>query len=67
MKIKSGDVVKVKAYGGKFLFLYVIKLEKNSVIVTNKEEYDTALSKGVEPQIQVGFPVNDVVEVMQST
>ena len=67
MKIKSGDVVKVKAYGEKFLFLYVVKLEKNSVIVTNKEEYDNALSKGIEPQLQVGFPINDVVEVVQST
>lgn len=63
MEIKQGNCVKVKAFGGKILALYVVAVKGKTVVLTNEQEYKTAVVTKQEPNIQIGFPLEDVIEV----
>jgi hypothetical protein len=61
MKIQRGDLVQVKAYGGKVIAGRVVEVRGRSVAVTTKEEYEAAAKERREP-ICIGFPLSDVAE-----
>jgi hypothetical protein len=61
--MKPGQMVKLRAYGGKELARRVIRLEKDIIIVCRPDEYEIARLQGREP-IGVGFHVTDVVDVV---
>lgn len=57
--MKVGQMVKLRAYGGKELVRYIISIDKDIVVVCRPEEYKLAQSEGREP-IGVGFHLKDV-------
>jgi len=61
MRIQRGDMVRVKAYGGKVIARRVVEVRERSVAVTTKEEYDAAAKEQREP-ICIGFPLSDILE-----
>jgi hypothetical protein len=65
MNAQKGDLVKVKAYGGQMIVRRVVEVRERSVILTTKEEYETAAREKREP-ICIGFPLSDVVEENQT-
>jgi len=63
--MKEGQMIKLRAYGGKELTRRVVRLEKDMVIVCRQEEYESACSDGREP-VTVGFHIRDVVDEVKS-
>jgi len=59
--MKPGQMVKLRAFGGKELVRRVVRLEKDMVVVCSPEEYETARSQGREPTV-VGFHITDIID-----
>lgn len=62
--MKVGQMVKLRAYGGKELVRYVIRFDKDIVVVCRPDEYTAAQLEGREP-IGVGFHLKDVVSELE--
>lgn len=58
--MKVGQMIKLRAYGGEELLSYVIRFDKDIVVVCRPEEYKAAKAEGREP-VGVGFPLKDVI------
>lgn len=58
--METGQLVKVRAYGGHELPRIIIKVEKDVVVVCSPEEYRLAKMQGREP-LGVGFHLEDVL------
>ncbi|GAI52997.1 unnamed protein product [marine sediment metagenome] len=59
--MKSGQMIKVRGYGGKELIRRVVQLKKDIVEICSPEEYEAAHSEGREP-VTVGFHITDVID-----
>ncbi len=59
--MKQGDVIQLRAYGGKKISRRVVATEEMMVYVTKEEEYQKAKEEGREP-VSVGFPLEAVIE-----
>jgi hypothetical protein len=64
MDIQSGALIKVRAYGGKELVVYCQEVQGKTVIVTSEQERASAAKEKREP-VCIGFPLTDVVEVVE--
>ena len=62
--MRVGQMVKLRAYGGKELVRYVISINNDIVVVCSPEEYKLAQSEGREPK-GVGFHLNDVISELE--
>lgn len=56
----EGQMIKLRAYGGKELLRRVIRVNKDILIVCSPEEYEAALLEKREP-LCVGFHLRDVI------
>lgn len=61
--MRNGDLIRVKTYGGKVEARRVVDVRERLVIVTTKEEYETAAREQRKP-VCIGFPLVDVIEVI---
>lgn len=59
--MELGQMVKLRAYGGKDIIRRVIQQEKGIVVVCRQEEYENARLEGREP-VTVGFHMKDVID-----
>lgn len=64
MKAKNGDLIRVRAYGGQTVIRRVVDVREQAVLVSTNEEYEAAAREQREP-ICIGFPLADVVEVVE--
>jgi len=58
--MKVGQMIKLRAYGGKELVRYIISINKDIVVVCRPEEYKLAQSEKREP-IGVGFHLENLL------
>ena len=59
-RLKTGQIIKVRAYGGEELVRTVVKQDQDVVVICRPEEYEMARLEGREP-IGVGFHMKDIV------
>ena len=59
--MKPGQTIKLRGYGNEELVRYVVRLEKDTVVVCRVDEYEKAQSEGREP-VCVGFHIGDVLD-----
>lgn len=59
--MRSGQIIKVRAYGNEILVRQVIQVKKDIVVICRPDEYNKSHIEGREP-IGVGFQLKDVVE-----
>jgi hypothetical protein len=60
MKIKPGDLIRLRTYGRGEIERRVVGVSEKVVFVCRNEEYEEAMREGREP-ICVGFPMKDVL------
>lgn len=53
--------VRLRAYGGEIIERVLLAVERGTVVVCRKEEYEAAERERREPVV-IGFPLSDVVE-----
>jgi len=61
-QLKPGDLVRLRAFGGKEIVRRVAGQYGDVVRVCSEEEYNVAIQEGREPEC-VGFPIKDVIRV----
>jgi hypothetical protein len=60
MKAQPGELVRVKAFGGKELIRRLVAVQRGTALICNDEEYQAAKKENREPDC-VGFRVTDVI------
>ena len=58
--MKRGDLVIVRAYGGKLLDRVVLEVHPTYVLVCRPEVYDEVKYQPQLPAASMGFPIEDV-------
>jgi hypothetical protein len=66
MKLKMGDLARVKIFGGDIVIRQVVATENNLVAVTTPEEYERAVKEKRKP-ISIGFPAHDVMAIKRAS
>lgn len=61
--MQKGDLIRVRAFGGKELIRRLIEVKDSVVLICKEEEYLAAQKEGREPTC-VGFHIEDVIESM---
>ena len=64
MEMQSGDLVRVRTYGGREIVRRLATVRGATALICNDEEYKAATKEQREP-ICIGFPLADVVEVVE--
>jgi hypothetical protein len=64
MNIQSGDLVRVRAYGGEVQVRRLVEVQGKTAIITTDEEREAAARENREP-IRIGLPLSDVIEVVK--
>jgi hypothetical protein len=62
MQLRPGDLVRLRAFGGKEIVRRVAGQDGSIVRVCSEEEYQAAIQEKREPEC-IGFPVKDVIGV----
>ncbi len=60
MDYVRGDLIRLRAFGGKHIVRRFVEERGSSVLICSHEEYDMALREGREP-LCIGFPYEDIV------
>lgn len=66
MSLKSGDLVKVKIFGGAVVKRRLLRVAGQVAVLTTPEESEAAANEQREP-ICIGFPLSDVSEVREES
>lgn len=66
MAAQNGDLVRVRAYGGEVQVCRLVEVQDKTAIVTTDEECEAATREEREP-IRIGFPLADVIEVVEES
>lgn len=61
MELQNGDLIRVRAYGGRAVDRRLVEVRGQTAVVTTDEEYQAAKKERREP-ISIGFPLSDVVK-----
>jgi hypothetical protein len=62
MQLKPGDLVRLRAFGGKEIVRRVVGQDGGIVRVCSEAEYKAATQAAREPE-SIGFPMEDVIRV----
>ena len=62
MAIKTGDLVRVRAFDNQVHTRRIVSMEGEIAVITTPEEYELAAKEHREP-VCIGFPVSDVEKV----
>ncbi len=61
MGLKSGDLVDVRAFGGRVVKRRLVRVDGQTAVLTTPEEAESASREQREP-FCIGFPLSDVVK-----
>jgi hypothetical protein len=64
MNIQSGDLVRIRAYGGEIQERRLVEVKGKTAVITTDAEREAAAREKREP-IRVGIPLVDVIEVVE--
>jgi hypothetical protein len=64
MSVQDGDLVRVKTYGGRAVVRRAVEVLDKTVLISTDEECKAAAKERREP-ICIGFPLADVIEVVE--
>ena len=64
MNIQSGDLVRIRAYGGEIQVRRLVEVKGKMAIITTDAERDIAAREKRDP-IRIGIPLADVIEAVE--
>ena len=62
MNLKPGDLVRLRAFGGKEIVRRFVGQQEGTALICSEEEYKVASREGRKPEC-VGFPLQDVIRL----
>lgn len=66
MNLQSGDLVRVRAYGGEIQTRRLVEVQGRIAVITTDEEREAAAREKRDP-IRIGLPLTDVIEVVEES
>jgi hypothetical protein len=64
MNMRSGDLIRIRAYGGEIQVRRLVEVKGKTAVITTDAEREAAAKEKREP-IRIGVPLADVIEVVE--